>query len=113
MFLYVYLLFLNFIVAEFIARRCKLCGRYPHSLERISTKMAEGLLKGHGRTLCATQAQLLREAVKACPNPLFVKLACHDACIWRSYDTSANTTLQKDTSSQMNMVFDRLRTEVW
>ncbi|XP_033625885.1 NACHT and WD repeat domain-containing protein 2-like isoform X1 [Asterias rubens] len=80
----------------------------PQLSRKDSTKMADGLLKSHGRTLSDTQSQLLREAVSGCPTPLFVKLACHDACQWRSYDDNSKTTLQKDISAQMNMFFDRI-----
>ncbi|XP_038070325.1 NACHT domain- and WD repeat-containing protein 1-like isoform X2 [Patiria miniata] len=73
-----------------------------------STKMFESLLKAHGRTLCDTQAKLLKDAVAGCPTPLYVKLASHVACTWRSYDESSSTKLEKDTGAQINAILDRL-----
>ena len=70
--------------------------------------MYENTLKSEGRTLSKDQAELLQGAIKDCPSPLYVKLACTAACRWRSYDSVDNKGLSKDISNQFEALLQTL-----
>ncbi|XP_070204069.1 uncharacterized protein [Littorina saxatilis] len=60
------------------------------------------------RQLTANQRQLVMDAFKSCPLPLFLKLSFDTACKWRSYFLPSHTVLQTTVRDSINMMFAEL-----
>lgn len=65
-------------------------------------------LKAENRALQEHQLQVLRDAFKQCPLPLFLKISYDEARLWRSYSPPSETCLETTIRKAIDKLFERV-----
>lgn len=65
-------------------------------------------LKTEKRTLQEHQLQVLKDAFKQCPLPLFLKISYDETRLWKSYSTPSETQLETTIRKAIDKLFERV-----
>ena len=65
-------------------------------------------LKTEKRTLQEHQLQVLEEAFKQCPLPLFLMISYDETRLWKSYSTPSETQLETTIRKAIDKLFERV-----
>ncbi|XP_071957763.1 NACHT and WD repeat domain-containing protein 2-like isoform X2 [Antedon mediterranea] len=76
--------------------------------EKTITNLIERCLQSKGRTLNEEQLTFLNNKVEKQPFPLFVHMACYEACQWHSFTPSNELSLQSSLIAQSDAIFESL-----
>lgn len=65
-------------------------------------------LSSSQRTLMPAQKEMVLKAFQECPLPLYLKLSFDEACRWKSYTPTNETTMASDVKNVVNDLFDQV-----
>lgn len=68
-------------------------------------------LTTENRALQEHQLEVLKDAFKQCPLPLFLKISYDEACLWRSYSLPSETCLETTIRKAIDKLFERVEVQ--
>lgn len=101
-------LFIYHFISQALLKHPKCFVSVPELSSDDVSDILTNWLKSENRTLQDRQLQVLKDAFKKCPLPLFLKISYDETRLWRSYSSISETCLETTIRKAIDKLLERV-----